>query len=244
MGTPIKLISREKQCVGVGKCISRPMTKEEQRKYGGVKPTKGKPVFHIPVKETKGEVEKVKGVRIIPPEREKLIETLAEVQGKTKARHHAAKIFSVSVSTIDRWIKQYGIEFDAEGKAIREPEEFAELDKQMGDLTKLLAHSATDNTETIKPAEFTIIPKGELSEEFLKYNRDKAEENARSDTITITGQETTKKYYKIGYAEYDIGENVLIKVDFRQELIRIESDKEDMTFTEIEAVIDLLNDLV
>jgi hypothetical protein len=104
MGTPVKIRVREEQCRGAGPCTDpRPLTEAELLKY-----------------YTKEDIERMKAgnEKIQPPEKEKLIEVLAEVQGKTKAVRHAAKRFYVSTATVCKWVKEYGIEFDVEGKVI------------------------------------------------------------------------------------------------------------------------------
>lgn len=208
----ILIIEREKQCTGASECISRPMTKEEKRKYGSVKPTKEKPVFHIP-ETPKREVEKVKGIKITPPEKEKLIEVLAGVKGKTGARSktstmgYVAKYFSVSIPTIIKWTKQYGIEFDAEGYVITNQGEklIEEAAMQMGKEEDGLVHAEVKYELKYEPID--IFPKPLDDEE-------------RTDTITITGQETKEVTKKLGYAEHDVG-NATVIYDFRADLVKI-----------------------
>jgi DNA repair exonuclease SbcCD ATPase subunit len=194
MGTPVLIRAREEQCIGDGPCSEpRPMTEEEMLKY-----------------YTKEEIEEM-SKKISPPAKEKLIEVLAEVQGKTKSVYHAAKVLKVSHMPIVNWIKDYGIEFDAEGKVI--VEEFKELDKQMQDLAKVAMEipqiEATSNIIT-KQGE-------ELLQEAAELLADLA---SKPDTITITGQETKEIRKKLGYAEHDIG-NATIIYDFRADLVKI-----------------------
>jgi len=216
MSGPILIKAREKQCTGAGPCIPRQLTEEERIKYG--------------IKKMEGN--EVKEVKIIPPEREKLIGTLAEVTGKTKARHYAAKIFSVSVTTIDRWIKGYGIEFDAEGYVVRDrgeevpPKEEASEVKQFDEEVQELSE--------VKIPEPIVDDAGDI-EKLLEEL-----ENNPIGTIHIVGQETTKKHYKVGYAEYDIG-NAFVQVDFRKEIVDFSPG---MSFEETEAAIELLSEIL
>lgn len=262
MGVLIK--EREKQCTGASECISRPMTEAEMLKYGCVKPTKEKPVFHIPVTKSKGEVEKM-SAKITPPEKEKLIEVLAEAQGKTKALYHAVKVFGVSAPVISRWIKEYDIEFDADGKVIIEhktpdPEELKELDKQMEEVAKIVGDGVTDRNVITKQGEKLIQEATEqiserkedgLAHAEVKYELKykpidifpkPLEEGESTGTITITGQETREIPHKLGYAEYDI-KDALVQIDFRQELVSISEGKE-MTFEEAIAAAELILDIL
>jgi hypothetical protein len=223
MGTPVKMREREEQCIGAGEPTSRPMTEEELRKY-----------------YTEEEIEDM-GKKITPPEKEKLIETLAEKKGKTNAVYHASKTFKASAPLIYGWIKDYDIKFDAAGMVIREPEEASveELDKAFNAISDVI----TDNAEAIQ-AGAVIIPKGGITIEDAELGIvrvvTKDEIKIEGNTITITGQETTKKYYKVGYAEYDIGK-AFIQIDFRKEIVNF---SEGMSFDEAEAAIELLSEIL
>jgi hypothetical protein len=203
MGTPVKIRAREDQCVGAGPCSDpRPMTDEEMLKY-----------------YTKEEIEEM-SKKLEAPAKEKLIEILAEKQGKTNALYHAVKVFAVSAPVISRWIKEYGIEFDADGKVI------AEDKAQEPEVKEDVPSESLGNQKII------------LSDIVYPFAE------ADKPTITITGEETTKKHYKVGYAEYDIG-NATLQVDFRQELVKIISPSDnEMTFEEAEAMVDLLNEIL
>jgi hypothetical protein len=203
MGTPVKIRAREDQCVGAGPCSeSRPMTEEEMLKY-----------------YTKEEIERM-SKKLDAPAKEKLIEILAEKQGKTNSTVHAAETFKVSAPTVYGWIKEYGIEFDGEGKVIVE--------------NKALEPEVKEDVPSESLGNQKII----LSDIVYPFAE------ADKPTITITGEETTKKHYKVGYAEYDIG-NATLQVDFRQELVKIISPSDnEMTFEEAEAMVDLLNEIL
>lgn len=206
MGTPVRILEREMQCVGAGKCESRPMTEEEKIKYG------------IKSKEAN---EVMKGVKITPPDREKLVKVLAKVEGKTKSIYHACKAFKVSSQTIYNWIKQYGIEFDAEGRVICEckPETQEQAPQTIGE-------SINDDTKTIQAE--AIIRQGDI----VLKGPDKV---TITDFQTIEGlnnnQETTKLTHRVGYAEYDIG-NAVVQIDYRQGLVKIGKISNDSLPTE------------
>lgn len=215
MGGPIRILAREKQCVGAGKCESRPLTEEEILKYGSIKPTKGKPVFHIPKTPTKKEVEKM-GAKIIPPAKEKLLETLTGIRGKTKAVKNAAKIFGTSDPTIYKWMKDYGIDFDVDGLVIVKVED----PKQ-----ELAGDDITDDIKAIQMGT-VIIPKKEPG------------------TITIAGQETEEIHRKLAYAEHDIGSATVI-YDFRADLVKIVTlDDNEMTPEVARAVAEDILDIL
>lgn len=229
MGTPVKIREREDSCTGAGECTSRPMTEEEKIKYG------------IKAKEEK----ELKEVIIQPPEKEKLIEALSKVKGKTKAKHYAAKMFSVSITTIDRWLKQYGIEFDDEDRVICESEPKAQ--KQA---PQAIGNSINDDTEAIQAG--AIIKQGEITlKEPDKITVTGIEPIKKPEhTITIKGQETTKLTHRVGYAEYDIG-NAVVQIDYRQELVKIgkcnnESlpTEEPISFEEAIAAAELILDVL
>jgi hypothetical protein len=212
MGTPVKIRAREEQCVGAGPCSNpRPMTEEEMLKY-----------------YTKEEIEKM-SAKIIPPEREKLIEVLAEVEGKTKAMLHASDTFSASPATVYGWIKGYGIEFDDNGKVIGEAEEFKELDKQMQEVAKVVGDSTVPAPE-IK----VVLDEGGIHHELVEKTK---ADIVNDSTITIKGQETKEIPVKIGYVEYEVGKSTVI-VDYRAELVAING----MEFSKDEAdsIADLL----
>lgn len=193
MGTPIPIRSREEQCKGAGECISRPMTEEEFKKYFG----------------GKGMVKKLE-----TPSKEKLIEVLAEQQGKTKSMHHAAKAFAVSATTICNWIKNYGIQFDESGCVIRQTEEAAPV--------------STETNEGFKS-----------TEEFAMETMKKI-----AETLEEANQKGKALNCKLGYAEYDITDKLFVQVDYRQKLIRIENGMQDLTFEEASAVIEFLSEIL
>lgn len=195
MGTPIPIRSREEQCKGAGECISRPMTEEEFKKYFG----------------GKGMVKKLE-----TPSKEKLIEVLAEVQGKTKSMHHAAKAFAVSATTISNWIKNYGIQFDESGCVIREPDE----------PTPILEDAAQENIPKLETKEFAMETMKKIAE-----------------TLDETKQKEKALPCKVGYAEYDISENLWLKVDFRQKLVSV-NDCKEFTFEEAEALTELMLEVI
>ena len=110
------------QSVGAGECTSRPLTEEEKHKFDNIKPQKRN--RFIPMES---EIEKIfemedlsMNPKIVAPEKEELIETLSQVQGKAKALRHAAKEYSVSNTTVLNWTKRLGIEFDVYGKVVVE----------------------------------------------------------------------------------------------------------------------------
>jgi hypothetical protein len=244
MGTPALIKSREMQCVGAGEPISRPMTEEEMLKYSSIKPLGKKPAAYIMASEfTDLEVEEMKGVKINPPEKEKLLDTLGEIQGKTKAIYHAAKVFKISSQTIYNWMKGYGIEFDDSGKVIRER---VEVTSEQEEATTRIESEAIKPEEEIQANEESESVVTEYLDSQIQKLKKVVDESftGPGGIITIAGQETEKKYYTIGYAEYDIGSNILVKIDFRQELIKIDNENQDMTFSEVEAIVDLLNDIL
>jgi transposase-like protein len=236
MGTPVKIRAREDRCVGAGSCSNpRPMTEAEMLKY-----------------YTKEEIKRM-SKKIDPPEREKLLETLAEIQGKTKAIHHAAKIFNVSYPVVCGWIKEYGIGFDVKGTVVREPEEFKELDKQMQKLSEveipipviddagaihleMKEEASEDNTEKIVLDEggWHSVPSTIRADSEIKLE----------DTITITGQETKEITRKLGYAEHDVG-NATIIYDFRADLVKVVTPNDNEMTPEVaravaEDILDIL----
>jgi hypothetical protein len=236
MGGPILIKAREEQCIGAGPCSDpRPMTYEEMLKY-----------------YTESEVEEM-SKKIAPLEKGQLIEILAEVTGKTKAVHHAADICHVSATVVYGWMKDYGIEFDTEGKVIiegkapeseeyPEPKEYAELDKQMQKVAKVVGDSADDSIHLEAKYEFKYEP----ADIFPKP----LESEVSTDIITIAGQETTKKHFRVGYAEYDIG-NTIVQIDFRQELVKIGKSndeslpiEEPISFEEAIAAAELILDIL
>lgn len=204
MGTPIPIRSREEQCKGAGECISRPMTEEEFKKYFG----------------GKGMVKKLE-----TPSKEKLIEVLAEVQGKTKSMHHAAKAFAVSATTISNWIKNYGIQFDESGCVIREPDE----------PTPISEDATQENIPTLEKEEEKTF---KSTEEFAMETMKKI-----AETLDETKQKEKALPCKVGYAEYDISENLWLKVDFRQKLVSV-NDCKEFTFEEAEALTELMLEVI
>jgi hypothetical protein len=210
MGTPVKIRAREEQCVGAGPCGDpRPLTKEEMLKY-----------------YTKEEIEGM-SKKIGPPEREKLLIILSELLGKTKAIYHAAKVFNVSAPVIYGWIKDYGIQFDADGRVIRDNAKVVESEE--------------------KPIQMPSSESEEEKEEFHVVGSDikidiVADDEA--DTIHITGQETKEIPKRLGYAEHDIG-NATLQIDFRKELVKIITpDNDEMTFEEAIAAAELILDIL
>jgi hypothetical protein len=225
MGTPVKIRARENSCTGAGECISRQLTEEEKQRYTNTNQSKEKPPVGVLATEfIDMEVEQVKGIKINPPEKEKLLDTLGEVQGKTKAVHHTSRAFSVSATTILKWIADYGIEFDADGKVICEYEEFKELDKQMQDLAKVVDDS--------KPK-----ADGDIELEDIEVGV-KAKDEEKTNTITITGQESTKLRSKVGYAEHDIG-NATIIYDFRADLVKVVTPNDNEMTSEVARAVAL-----
>jgi hypothetical protein len=219
MGTPVKIRAREDQCMGAGPCSDpRPMTEEEMLKY-----------------YTKEEIDRM-GSKIKPPAKEKLIEVLAERTGKTKALYHAVKVFAVSAPVVSKWIKEYGIEFDADGKVICEYEEFKELDKQMQEITKVVGDGTINVTEAIQTGD-VVISKGELTNEDEEIGIKAKGEIKPEGTINITGQETKEIPVKIGYVEYEVGKSTVI-VDYRSELVAINGM--ELLQDEADAIADLL----
>jgi transposase len=199
MGTPVPIRKREFECKGAGECISRPMTEEEFKKYFG----------------GKGMVKKLE-----TPSKEKLIEVLAEVQGKTKSMRHAAKAFAVSATTVYNWIKEYGIEFDESGCVIRESEE----------TTPILEDAAQENIPKLETKEFAMETMKKIAE-------------ALEETKEETKQKEKALHCKVGYAEYDISENLWLKVDFRQKLVSV-NDCKEFTFEEAEALTELMLEVI
>jgi hypothetical protein len=226
MGTPVKIRAREEKCVGAGPCgDSRPMTKEEMLKY-----------------YTKEEIERM-STKITPPEKEKLIEVLAKVEGKTKAIYHASKVFQVSSPVIYSWLKEYGIQFDYDGRVIRTEKEFAKLDEEMQNIAKVMNDEPADNMPPVWKRE-PIIPKGDLVIGGDSFTHDEITMKDNPDTIHITGQETTEIHKRLGYAEHDIG-NATLQIDFRKELVKIITpDNDEMTFEEAIAAAELILDIL
>lgn len=106
MGTPVPLKSREEQCKGADMTVyTRQLTEEERRYYDSLgKPAK-KSVFIFPEDESlyieRSDIELGNNKKIDPPEKDILLEKLAEVAGsKTKAMKHAAEAFAVSMTTM------------------------------------------------------------------------------------------------------------------------------------------------
>jgi hypothetical protein len=211
MGTPVKIRAREDQCMGAGPCSDpRPMTEEEMLKY-----------------YTKEEIDRM-GSKIKPPAKEKLIEVLAECEGKTKALYHAVKVFAVSAPVVSKWIKEYGIEFDSEGRAIKESKDV------VGDLPP-----AEEQNESTEPQEQNS------NESVGCFESVVIEEQERTKAMTEAAEkeaESIKDLCNLGYAEYDIG-NSLIQIDYRKKLVSINEGKE-MSFNDATKVSDLLSKLM
>lgn len=122
MSGPIEIKERLMQSVGAGECTSRPLTEEEKHKFDNIKPQKR--ARFIPMESEIEEIFEMEDLsmnpKIVAPEKEELIETLSQVQGKAKALRHAAKEYSVSNTTVLNWTKRLGIEFDVYGKVVVE----------------------------------------------------------------------------------------------------------------------------
>jgi hypothetical protein len=197
MGGPILIKAREEQCIGAGPCSDpRPMTYEEMLKY-----------------YTESEVEEM-SKKIAPLEKGQLIEILAEVTGKTKAVHHAADICHVSATVVYGWIKDYGIEFDDSGMVVREPGEVPEPEEEMEEVLKAVGDGSSEYEKNLQVAANLVVQIASTDSEQSKI------QEGHADTITITGKETTEITRKLGYAEHDIG-NAIIIYDFRADLVKI-----------------------
>jgi hypothetical protein len=192
MDGPVLILAREKACRGAGECTSRPLTKEEILKY-----------------YTKEEIERMR-IKLEPPAREDLIKILAERKGKTNALYHAGKVFSASSTTIAKWMKQYGIEFDAEGRVITEAKAQEPEVKEEETSSGTGTDTGIDNQVANNFIEGQLQKMKSIVDESIKGQ----------DTITITGQESTKLRSKLGYAEHDIG-NATVIYDFRADLVKI-----------------------
>jgi hypothetical protein len=214
MGTPVKIRAREDQCVGAGPCSNpRPLTAEEMLKY-----------------YTKEEIERM-SKKLDAPAKEKLIETLQEKQGKTNALYHAVKVFEVSAPVVSRWIKEYGIEFDFEGKVIAEDKSPEPEVKE-----ELLQEEPKQENPVVN----------EFIGEQLQKMKNLVDESIEGpdNTITITGKETKEIPKRLGYAEHDIG-NATLQIDFRKELVKIITpDNDEMTFEEAIAASELILDIL
>lgn len=196
------------------------------------------------------------------PEKEKLIETFSQVQGKTKTMRHAAKIYFVSVGTVSKWIKELGIQFDEAGMVIIDSLATAKIEdpviKELDDSLKNMGPLLKEITLEVKSE--TLIPDYESITDTREVEQPEAQEpNVRSEIIELLkGKEpkiniqkvtdyineldTKELSYKLGYAEYDI-EDVLVQVDFRKKLVSINGSK-DMTFEECNGVLELLNQII
>jgi len=273
MSGPIRILAREKQCVGAGDCVSRPMTEEEMRKY-----------------YTKEEIEEM-AKKIEPPAKEKLLETLTGIRGKTKAVYAAAKAYKVSASVVFGWIKDYDIKFDVAGYVVREPEEVMlvhestpltveiggkmithdgekliqtateQLDKEMERLSEVKIPKPTiddEGTITFQEADEVVISGIQSIEEPSEQEKEiQSIEKAinktvnlinkilqDSGTITITGQETKEITKRLGYAEHDIG-NATVIYDFRADLVKITTpDDNEMTPEVARAVAEDILDIL
>lgn len=225
MGTSVKIRAREEQCRGAGPCIPRKMTEEEKLKYANIKPLKEKPPIGV-LEEEFLDMEDIRmNKKIDPPSKEKLIEVLAECQGKTKAVYHACKAYDVSVPVIHRWIKDYGIEFDYEGRVIKKSEDV------VGDLPP--AEEKNDNHE----------PQESNSNNSVGcFESDVMADQERAKAMTEKEAKSIKNLCNLGYAEYDIGDS-LIQIDYRKKLVSINEGKE-MSFDDATKVSDLLSSLI
>jgi hypothetical protein len=214
MGTPVKIREREDQCVGAGPCSeSRPMTKEEMLKY-----------------YTKEEIERM-SKKLEAPAKEKLLRILAELLGKTKAIYHASKVFGVSTPVIYGWIKEYAIEFDADGKVIVEEKTPEQEVKE-----ELLREEPKLENPVVN----------EFIGEQLQKMKNLVNESIKgpNNTITITGQETKEISKRLGYAEHDIG-NATIIYDFRADLVKVVTPNDNEMTPEVaravaEDILDIL----
>jgi hypothetical protein len=223
MGGPILIRAREEQCRGAGPCSEPcPVTEEEMLKY-----------------YTNKEIEEM-GKKKEAPGKEKLIEALSELTGKTRAIIHTARKFGVSGPAIYNWMKEYDIKFGDDGKVIIEskPEAKEEIQQAVGDGIK-------DDTAAIQ-AGAPIIPNVELtSEDAFEYTgKDFATDEIKVEgpKIIIAGQETKKISSRLAYEEHDIGDT-LVQIDHRQELVSIGNGK-DMTFEEAIAAAELILDIL
>lgn len=191
----------------------------------------------------------MKSTKIELPEKEKLIEVLAQVKGKTKAIRHAAKVYFTSMTPISNWIKEYGIQFDDSGMVIREGNEPVGPERKVSLLKEIALEVKPEFSipgyETITDA--TVAKQADTQEsnfasEILELLKEAKPEIVNDFKVTIIDQETNELPYKLGYAEYDI-EGVLVQVDFRKQLVSINNSK-DMTFEECNGVLELLNQII
>lgn len=140
MGTPVpsrKVEIAVKNCVDPNKIETRQLTEEERRYYDSLT-SRNKKLrnFKLDTTETTEEREPITiserviyemANKIDPPAKDVLINALAEQTGKSKALKNAASKFAVSIATVYVWIKDYDIQFDADGKVIRSAEETPEV---------------------------------------------------------------------------------------------------------------------
>lgn len=126
MGTPVPSKTREQEYsekITEPEVVTRQLTEEERRYYDSLAKPKKKAVLISPEDESlyneRCDLDLKKGNKIDPPEKQVLIEKLAEVEGsKTKAMKHAAEAFAVSMTTMYVWTKELNIEFGEDGKVI------------------------------------------------------------------------------------------------------------------------------
>ena len=187
MGTPVPLKSREEQCRGADPTVhTRKLTEEERRYYDSLEKPKKKAVLISPEDESlyneRCDLDLKKGNKIDPPEKQVLIEKLAEVEGsKTKAMKHAAEAFAVSMTTMYVWTKELNIEFGEDGKVI-------------------MPKAEQLNSGSVEPDKDTSEFDGVIKDKFGRFDYISEETNSE----TAEEFQLTNKMYRFGTLDIDV----------------------------------------
>jgi hypothetical protein len=120
--------------------------------------------------------------KIDPPEKQVLIEKLAEVEGsKTKRMKHAAQAFAVSMTTMYVWTKELNIEFDKDGKVI-------------------MPKAEQLNSGSVEPDKDTSEFDGVIKDKFGRFDYISEETNSE----TAEEFQLTNKMYRFGTLDIDV----------------------------------------
>ncbi|HWQ30074.1 MAG TPA: hypothetical protein VN549_03700 [Negativicutes bacterium] len=105
MGTSVPLKSREKECIGADPQIyKRKLTEEEIARYNSPQ-RNGRSIDE----QLKGRSNEMKKQKPEKPSKEQLLEMLKQYPNKYRATYAIGDAYGVHRTTIDNWIKAYGI---------------------------------------------------------------------------------------------------------------------------------------
>lgn len=242
MGTPIPLMSRERECIGADPRINeRKLTEEEIRHYNNL----GKSGNRYYEEQVKGIAEMKKGPRPEKPSKEKLEEMLKPYPNKYRASYGVAKELGVSHATIDNWIKVYGIT-----GIWRQPEEaMQKAELESSNVTPETDTKEFDQVIEKQPWEEALIHATNIKDNPDIHSTNQPEQGIGAQMPTDESDRDTSRVPPVNgivprlhYCNYDVG-TVLVEVDFIEEKLRIGESKE-MTFEEAAAVVELLTDIL